>query len=69
MPVGRAIDDEGVRRAGEPVDSGLGEHRVGRHGEPFNWNWHTFVWDQMLSELLILGLGVSAGFQGGLAVC
>ena len=34
-----------------------------------NWDWHMFVWAQMRCELLILALGVSAGFRGGSAVC
>ena len=36
---------------------------------PVNWDWHMFVWAQMRCELLILALGVSAGFRGGSAVC
>jgi hypothetical protein len=54
--------DESINRGGrnDVIAQGL---------SPANWNWHTFIWDQMLSELLILGLGVSAGFRGVSAVC
>ena len=63
--------------AGGLADVGVVQEPVeGRGGQGFrhefvepNWNWHTFIWDQMLSELLILGPGVSAGFRGGSAVC
>jgi hypothetical protein len=37
LSVGGALDDEGVRSAGEPVDGGLGEQRVAHHGQPLNW--------------------------------
>src|SRR6185437_3653968 len=35
VPVGRAFDDEFVGGGGEAVDCGLGQERVGHHGEPF----------------------------------
>ena len=35
VPVGLAFDDEFVGGGGEAVDGGLGEERVGHHGEPF----------------------------------
>jgi hypothetical protein len=69
LAVGRSFYDQGVRGAGEPVDGGLREHRIGGHGQPVNWDWHMFVWAQMRCELLILACGVSAGFRGGSAVC
>jgi hypothetical protein len=34
-PVGLAFDDQLVGGGGEPVDGGLGEQRVGHHGQPF----------------------------------
>ena len=34
-PVGLAFDDELVGGGGEPVDGGLGQERVGHHGQPF----------------------------------
>ena len=76
-----ALPGDGLRQAhrlpGGLADVGVVQQPVnGGGGQGFrhqlvkaNWNWHTFVWDQMLSELLILGPGVSAGFQGGSAVC
>jgi hypothetical protein len=54
---------------GESVDDRGGQSRVGEGGAPFNWDWHMFVWAQMRCELLILALGVFAGFRGGSAVC
>jgi hypothetical protein len=68
-PVGLAVGDDDGGVVQEPVqDAGRGGV-FGKESAPLNWNWHTFVWDQMFPELLILGLGVSAGFQGGSAVC
>lgn len=34
LAVGRSFDDRGVGVGGEPVDGGLGQERVGGHGEP-----------------------------------
>jgi hypothetical protein len=35
LPVGRSFDDEFVGGGDEPVDGGLGQQRVGQHGQPF----------------------------------
>jgi hypothetical protein len=44
LAVGLAFNDQFPRRALQPVDGGLSEERIGQGGQPFNWNWHRFVW-------------------------
>jgi len=59
-PVGLSFDDEFVGGGGEPVDGGLGEQRVGHHGQPFNWNWLRFLIAYLSFDMRDCFAGVSA---------
>ena len=52
--MGCCFNDDVVGVGVSRVDGGLREEWVGGYGEPFNWDWHVFVWGQVRCVLLIL---------------